>query len=80
MTADERILPLGTAYITDAGMTGGFDSVIGMEKKDVLERFYTGLNTKFEVADKDVRLNAVLIEIDDRTGKARSIMRIVRNA
>ncbi|MRR09373.1 TIGR00282 family metallophosphoesterase [bacterium] len=76
MTADERILPMGTAYITDAGMTGGFDSVIGMEKKDVLERFYIGLNTKFEVADKDVRLNAVLVEIDDRSGKARSIERI----
>ncbi|HTY08710.1 MAG TPA: TIGR00282 family metallophosphoesterase, partial [Candidatus Edwardsbacteria bacterium] len=77
MTADERILPMGTAYITDAGMTGGFDSVIGMEKKDVLQRFYTGLNTKFEVADKDVRLNAVLIEIDDLSGKARKITRIL---
>lgn len=77
MTADERILPMGTAYITDAGMTGGFDSVIGMEKKEVLERFYTGLNTKFEVADKDVRLNAVLVEIDDRSGKARKIQRIM---
>ena len=79
MTADERILPLGTAYITDVGMTGGFDSVIGMEKKDVLERFYTGLNTKFEVADKDVRLNAVLIEIDDRSGKARLISRLLKS-
>lgn len=78
MTADERILPKGTAYLTDAGMTGGFDSVIGMEKKDVLERFHTGLNTKFEVADKDVRLNAVLVEIDDRSGRARSIERIIR--
>ncbi|MCU0607565.1 MAG: TIGR00282 family metallophosphoesterase [Candidatus Edwardsbacteria bacterium] len=78
MTADERILPMGTAYITDAGMTGGFDSVIGMEKKDVLERFYTGLNTKFEVAERDVRLNAVLVEIDDRSGKARGIERINR--
>lgn len=78
MTADERVLPMGTAYITDVGMTGGFDSVIGMEKKDVLERFYTGLNTKFEVADRDVRINAVLIEIDDRSGKARSIKRVVK--
>ncbi|MDI6739111.1 MAG: TIGR00282 family metallophosphoesterase [Candidatus Edwardsbacteria bacterium] len=77
MTADERILPNGTAYITDAGMTGGFDSVIGMEKKEVLERFLAGMPAKFEVASKDVRLNAVLIEIDDRTGKARKIERII---
>lgn len=75
-TADERILAEGTAYITDAGMTGAFDSVIGMRKEEAIQKFLTQLPTKFEVAKKDLRLNAVLIVIDEQTGKALSIDRI----
>jgi metallophosphoesterase (TIGR00282 family) len=75
-TADERVLPLGTAYITDAGMTGSFDSVLGMRKEVALERFLTLLPNRFDVAKGDVRLQGVLIDIDDRTGKALSIERL----
>ncbi len=75
-TADERILPNGTAFLTDAGMTGGFDSVIGMGKEETIQRFLTQLPTKFEVAKKDIRLNAVVIGIDEQSGKAVSIERI----
>jgi len=58
-TADERVLPLGTAYITDAGMTGSFDSVLGMRKEVALERFLTLLPNRFDVAKGDVRLQGV---------------------
>lgn len=75
-TADERILPQGTAYITDAGMTGGFDGVIGMDKEAVLKRFLTGMPQKFETAEGDVRLNAVVVEIDERTGFTGKIERV----
>lgn len=73
MTADERVLPKGTAYITDAGMTGGFDSVIGMEKEPIIEKFLTQLPTKFEVAERDVRFNGVVVEVDEQSGKALNI-------
>ena len=76
MTADERVLPQGTAYITDAGMTGGFDSVIGMEKEPIIEKFLTQLPTKFEVAEGDVRFNGVVVEVDEQSGKARRIERV----
>ncbi len=72
-TADERILPNGTAYITDVGMTGGFDGVIGMQKEAVLRRFLTGMPQKFETAEGEVRLNAVVVEIDDRNSFSRKI-------
>lgn len=75
-TADERILPHGTAYLTDAGMTGSFDSVIGMRKEEAIEKFLTQLPKRFEVAKKDVRLNGVYLEIDDVSGKALAIERI----
>ena len=75
-TADERVLPLGTAYITDAGMTGSFDSVLGIRKEVALERFLTLLPNRFDVAKGDVRLQGVLIDIDNRTGKALSIERL----
>lgn len=75
-TADERILPGGTAYITDAGMTGSFDSVIGVRKELAVERFVTQMPVRFEVAKKDVRLNGVVIGVDPVSGRAFSIERI----
>ena len=75
-TADEKILPRGTAYITDVGMTGPFDSVIGVEKETVIERFLTCRPNKFEVARHDVWLQGVVIDIDDNTGKALRIDRV----
>ena len=77
-TADETILLGGTAYITDAGMTGPCDSVIGQRTDKIIERFYTGLPTRFEVALSDVQLQAVAIDIADETGKAQSIQRLKR--
>jgi metallophosphoesterase (TIGR00282 family) len=75
-TADERILTGGTAYITDVGMTGSYDSVIGVRKEEAISRFLTQLPAKFEVAKKDIRLNAVVIEVDEQSGKALRIERI----
>lgn len=77
-TADERILPQGTAYMTDAGMTGPYDSVIGRRVEDVLQKFITGVPVRFEVALQNVQLHAALIDIDEARGSARSIMRIQR--
>jgi hypothetical protein len=74
-TADERVLPRGTAHITDVGMTGPHDSVIGMEKSIVIKRFLDGMPARFEVASGDVQMNAVLIEADSTTGHAVSIER-----
>jgi metallophosphoesterase (TIGR00282 family) len=75
-TADERILPGGTAYLTDAGMTGPHDSIIGMEKEPSLGRFLNGMPSRFEPATANPRLNGVVISADDKTGKATSITRI----
>lgn len=75
-TADERILPQGTAFLTDVGMTGSFDSVIGMGIEETLHRFLTQLPAKFEVAKKNIRLNAVVVGVDETSGKAVSIERI----
>jgi metallophosphoesterase (TIGR00282 family) len=75
-TADERVLPQGTAYITDVGMTGPHDSVIGRRKEQILTRFITQLPTRFEMADEDVQLNGALLEIDEKTGRAKSIKRV----
>jgi 2',3'-cyclic-nucleotide 2'-phosphodiesterase len=75
-TADERILPGGTAYITDVGMTGPHDSVIGMDKKGVLQRFLDQMPAKFAVAEGDVQMNAVLLDVDESTGHANSIERL----
>jgi metallophosphoesterase (TIGR00282 family) len=76
-TADERVLPKGTAYITDVGMTGPYDSVIGRKKEAVLSRFLTQIPARFEVADGDNRLCLALAEIDEKTGRAAKIERIV---
>ena len=75
-TADERILPAGTAFITDAGMTGAFDSVIGIRKDEAIQKFLTQMPVKFEVAKSNIRLNGVVVEIDEESGKALGIERI----
>ncbi|MDP1853312.1 MAG: TIGR00282 family metallophosphoesterase [Candidatus Omnitrophota bacterium] len=75
-TADEKILPGGTAYISDVGMAGPCDSVIGRRKEQVIEKFLTGMPTRFEVASAGVELQGVAVEIDDHTGKAKTIKRI----
>jgi hypothetical protein len=75
-TADERILPKGTAYLTDMGMTGPHDSIIGMEVGPSLARFLNGMPSKFEPATGNARLNGVIVEADDRTGLAKRIVRI----
>ena len=75
-TADERILPRGTAYITDLGMCGPMDSVIGIESKAVIEGFLSQLPRKFEVAQENVVLQGVVLDVDESTGKARDISRI----
>lgn len=75
-TADERILPGGTAYMTDAGMTGSFDSVIGVKKELAIERFLTQMPVRFEVAKKDIRLNGLVMELDETSGSALSVERI----
>jgi hypothetical protein len=77
-TADEDILPEGTAYITDIGMTGPFDSVIGVEHEAVIKKFTTGMPHPFNVSKNAPGLNAVVLEIDAETGKAASIERVVR--
>jgi len=75
-TADEKILPNGTAYISDTGMTGPFDGVIGRKKEQILTRFLTQLPARFEMAEGDIQLHGVIIDINEKTGKAQSIERI----
>jgi 2',3'-cyclic-nucleotide 2'-phosphodiesterase len=75
-TADERVLPHGTAYITDVGMTGPYDGVIGVKKELVMGKFLNNMPVRFEAATGDVRLCAVTIDCDESTGRARSIERI----
>jgi metallophosphoesterase (TIGR00282 family) len=76
-TADERVLPNGTAYITDVGMTGPFDGVIGVKKEIVVSKFLNNMPVRFEAATGDVRLCAVVIDSDDSSGMARSIERLM---
>jgi len=75
-TADERILPKGTAYLTDVGMTGPHDSVIGVEIAPALGRFLNAMPAKFETATANPRLNAVVVEADDRTGLTIDVERL----
>jgi metallophosphoesterase (TIGR00282 family) len=75
-TADERILAGGTACLTDVGMTGPHDGVIGIDKAAIIARFTTGLPGRFETASGDPRLNGVIITIDDSTQRATAIQRI----
>jgi 2',3'-cyclic-nucleotide 2'-phosphodiesterase len=74
-TADTRILPGGTAYQTDCGMTGPYESVIGVERDIVLQRFLTGIPVRMEAAKGRPELHAVIVDVDDNTGKARAIRR-----
>ena len=75
-TADARVLPGGTAFITDVGMTGPFDSVIGVRKEQAIERFRTSRSIPYETADGDVRLSAVTVDVDSASGRALAIERI----
>jgi 2',3'-cyclic-nucleotide 2'-phosphodiesterase len=75
-TADERILPHGTAYLTDVGMTGPHDSIIGVETEAALGKFLSGLPARFETATGNPRLNAVIVEADEQTGRAIDIERL----
>ncbi len=77
-TADARVLPGGTAYVSDTGMVGPRDSVLGMDAAIILERFRTGLHRRFEVAGGPVVFNSVLIDVDGSNGRARSIERVDR--
>ncbi len=79
-TADEHILPKGTAYITDVGMTGPYDSVIGRNKEKIIEKFLTGMPTRFELGTQDVELHGVLLEVNEETGRAVSITRVREKA
>jgi metallophosphoesterase (TIGR00282 family) len=75
-TADERILPRGTAFLTDAGMTGPHDSIIGVEVGPALGKFLSALPARFETASANPRLNAVLVDADEKTGLATGIERL----
>lgn len=75
-TADERILPNGTAYITDIGMTGPVNSILGIDKDLVIKKFINQLPVRFEVAKGPSQINGVIVNIDTRTGKAQKIQRI----
>ncbi len=78
-TADEKILPQKTAYITDLGMTGPYDSVIGQDKESIIRRYLLSMPLKHHVASGDVQLNGAVIEVDDQTGRAVSIERVRKN-
>ena len=75
-TADERIIDGFTAFITDVGMTGPCDSILGRRKEDIVEKFLTGIPTRFTLAEEDVRIQGVMLDIDEETGKARAIQRV----
>src|SRR5881275_1102956 len=79
-TADERILPKGTAYLTDVGMTGPHDSIIGVDVEAALSKFLTALPVKFETATGNPRLNAVVVDADEHTGRATDIERLSLSA
>jgi calcineurin-like phosphoesterase len=72
-TADARLLPHGTAYITDVGMTGPHDSIIGVDVRPALQRFLDGMPARFDPASRNPRVNAVLVDADPATGLAQRI-------
>jgi 2',3'-cyclic-nucleotide 2'-phosphodiesterase len=75
-TADETVRPGGTAYLSDAGMTGAFEGVIGFSKDRIIEKFLSQTPRSFETAKKDIRLSGAVVDVDEQTGKARSIGRV----
>ncbi len=75
-TADERILLNKTGYITDIGMTGGHDGVIGMNRKEIIKKFKDGMPVRYTVCEENKRINGIEVEIDTKTGKTLSIDRI----
>ncbi len=79
-TADERVLPGGTAYVTDSGMTGPRDSVIGMEREVSIQRFLTGMPGRFEPASGPVRMHALVVDVDPNTGRAQAIRRVTADS
>lgn len=78
-TADHRVLPKGTAYITDVGMTGAYDGILGMDKDIIINRFLTNLPARFEVAKGREQLNGVVVTVDEKTGLATKIDNILIN-
>lgn len=76
-TGDERVLPKGTAYLTDVGMTGPRDSILGVKAEPIIQRFLTGMPARFELASGPLLLNAAIVNIDTETGAAKSIQRVV---
>ncbi|NCO43219.1 MAG: TIGR00282 family metallophosphoesterase [Armatimonadetes bacterium CG_4_10_14_3_um_filter_66_18] len=79
-TADERVFPGGAAYVTDCGMTGPTDSILGVRSELIVQRFLTGVPTKFQIAGGPAVLSGVLVEVEDRTGRAVGIRRVTRTA
>lgn len=75
-TADQRVLPAGTAYVTDIGMTGPYDSIIGVEREQIIQKFLDQMPTRFEPAKENPILQCMLISVDETTGHANSIQRI----
>jgi len=75
-TADKRIIDGKTAYITDLGMTGSFDSVLGRDKQQIIERFVTNMPTRFNLAQGDIRMQGIIVEVDEDTGAALSIEQV----
>jgi len=74
-TADTRILPGGTAYQTDCGMTGPYKSVIGVDTETILQRFLSGMPVRMEAAKQGAELHSVIVDVDEETGKARAFRR-----
>ena len=77
-TADERILPFGTGFITDVGMTGPYDGILGVDRDIIIKKFLTSIPMKFEIAKGSVQFNAVVLDIDDKNGKTIDITRIAQ--
>jgi hypothetical protein len=75
-TADEQVFPGGTAFLSDAGFTGPHDSILGREVAPIVKRFLTNMPQRFEIASGQVRLQGAIIDIDESTGRARSIRRV----
>ena len=76
-TCDHRVLSGGTAFCTDLGMTGPYDSVIGVDKQTIIQRFLTGMPSRFQTAKGDPRFAAAVISVDPETGRATSIERML---